>query len=101
MTTLQSAAVAGTGWILAHPKFLSTRSADGDLPKLSLGVLPQRIQDRKSTRLNSSHTVISYAVFCLKKKKKKQQNKTQETPTQSTATHNTNDKSDVLDKDPF
>src|SRR5438034_11433951 len=26
-------------------------------------------QDRKSTRLNSSHTVISYAVFCLKKKK--------------------------------
>src|SRR5438034_7549563 len=29
-------------------------------------------RDRKSTRLNSSHTVISYAVFCLKKKKKKQ-----------------------------
>src|SRR5947207_3915555 len=28
--------------------------------------------DRKSTRLNSSHTVISYAVFCLKKKKKQQ-----------------------------
>src|SRR5436190_19547232 len=30
-----------------------------------------RRSDRKSTRLNSSHTVISYAVFCLKKKKKK------------------------------
>src|SRR5689334_25353239 len=29
------------------------------------------IQDRKSTRLNSSHSSISYAVFCLKKKKKK------------------------------
>src|SRR5260221_7575727 len=28
-----------------------------------------RDEDRKSTRLNSSHTVISYAVFCLKKKK--------------------------------
>src|SRR5437588_3934653 len=28
-----------------------------------------RPEDRKSTRLNSSHTVISYAVFCLKKKK--------------------------------
>src|SRR5947207_9808696 len=27
-------------------------------------------QDRKSTRLNSSHTVISYAVFCLKKKRR-------------------------------
>src|SRR5438067_8750431 len=30
-----------------------------------------RFQDRKSTRLNSSHVSISYAVFCLKKKKKK------------------------------
>src|SRR2546426_8775830 len=30
--------------------------------------------DRKSTRLNSSHLVISYAVFCLKKKKKKNKN---------------------------
>src|SRR5437588_5893976 len=32
-------------------------------------------EDRKSTRLNSSHTVISYAVFCLKKKKKKNNQK--------------------------
>src|SRR3712207_8962942 len=31
----------------------------------------QQPQDRKSTRLNSSHANISYAVFCLKKKKKK------------------------------
>src|SRR5690625_5631076 len=31
-------------------------------------------QDRKSTRLNSSHVAISYAVFCLKKKKKKTKN---------------------------
>src|SRR5688572_33054515 len=30
-----------------------------------------RLRDRKSTRLNSSHSQISYAVFCLKKKKKK------------------------------
>src|SRR5947207_5072128 len=37
---------------------------------------PQRQLDRKSTRLNSSHTVISYAVFCLKKKKKKNKSKT-------------------------
>src|SRR5436190_18225481 len=38
------------------------------------GAMRQRfltITDRKSTRLNSSHTVISYAVFCLKKKKNK------------------------------
>src|SRR5207249_12025554 len=33
-----------------------------------------RGQDRKSTRLNSSHVSISYAVFCLKKKKKKKKN---------------------------
>src|SRR5438034_8500127 len=33
--------------------------------------LARNEKDRKSTRLNSSHTVISYAVFCLKKKKKK------------------------------
>src|SRR5438034_3093797 len=33
------------------------------------------ITDRKSTRLNSSHTVISYAVFCLKKKKKNNENR--------------------------
>src|SRR5690625_5424746 len=32
------------------------------------------IQDRKSTRLNSSHVAISYAVFCLKKKKQNQYN---------------------------
>src|SRR5947207_5674195 len=32
---------------------------------------PARGADRKSTRLNSSHTVISYAVFCLKKKKRR------------------------------
>src|SRR5256885_10249417 len=35
-----------------------------------LGATARPLQDRKSTRLNSSHLVISYAVFCLKKKKK-------------------------------
>src|SRR5256885_908213 len=38
-----------------------------DLPGRPMG---HRAGDRKSTRLNSSHLVISYAVFCLKKKKK-------------------------------
>src|SRR5256884_6120598 len=36
---------------------------------------PRFILDRKSTRLNSSHGYISYAVFCLKKKKKNDQRK--------------------------
>src|SRR5207244_8336710 len=34
-----------------------------------------RLSDRKSTRLNSSHQIISYAVFCLKKKRKKRYHK--------------------------
>src|SRR2546430_6175824 len=38
---------------------------------LLASALAQRLQDRKSTRLNSSHSQISYAVFCLKKKKKR------------------------------
>src|SRR3712207_6949467 len=37
--------------------------------RASRGALARRSQDRKSTRLNSSHANISYAVFCLKKKK--------------------------------
>src|SRR3712207_7244525 len=36
-------------------------------------------EDRKSTRLNSSHANISYAVFCLKKKKKRKKEKKQST----------------------
>src|SRR5258708_14617684 len=37
----------------------------------------RQILDRKSTRLNSSHQIISYAVFCLKKKKKKKRSSRQ------------------------
>src|SRR5437764_1527210 len=37
--------------------------------------IDREIVDRKSTRLNSSHRCISYAVFCLKKKKKKKNTK--------------------------
>src|SRR3712207_8363146 len=44
------------------------------LPVRGLHHLPIRHLDRKSTRLNSSHANISYAVFCLKKKKKQDHN---------------------------
>src|SRR5256885_10297192 len=52
---------------------LDSLSADGDLAYISVrGTLTRdstaAALDRKSTRLNSSHLVISYAVFCLKKK---------------------------------
>src|SRR2546430_12735662 len=48
---------------------------DGDFVLLALTVLADDDSsvDRKSTRLNSSHSQISYAVFCLKKKKNKNQ----------------------------
>src|SRR3712207_7223913 len=51
------------GWTTFEIMIMA-RAAD----MLTSGVLPY--QDRKSTRLNSSHANISYAVFCLKKKKK-------------------------------
>src|SRR3712207_8093075 len=40
------------------------------VPRNCRGRIAGIVQDRKSTRLNSSHANISYAVFCLKKKKK-------------------------------
>src|SRR5438034_8735557 len=61
----RSAPLAGTGIAVAPPP-------GGDWPQWAhdprqLGLADAAL-DRKSTRLNSSHTVISYAVFCLKKK---------------------------------
>src|SRR2546426_6016009 len=54
-------------------------SGGGNRPNSSSGGIAVRCgqvsgEDRKSTRLNSSHLVISYAVFCLKKKKKNTDN---------------------------
>src|SRR5256885_7229370 len=49
---------------------LRTDGADRANVALRTGRTLCPIQDRKSTRLNSSHLVISYAVFCLKKKTK-------------------------------
>src|SRR5207253_7783151 len=47
------------------------RRASGHLPSSTYGERCPDARDRKSTRLNSSHVAISYAVFCLKKKKQK------------------------------
>src|SRR3712207_8490580 len=61
--------VAGAGEERRAPRAArgGRRGAEGVLPG---SANPQRIgRDRKSTRLNSSHANISYAVFCLKKKK--------------------------------
>src|SRR5438034_4718924 len=70
-----------------------TRSFNPPIRKMREIATSGRIgQDRKSTRLNSSHTVISYAVFCLKKKKKKKKNKPKTkthttSPSTTTTTH--------------
>src|SRR5687768_17633224 len=62
--------------------FRSRAPLGEDLERFTGGALIAEIvlrfgrEDRKSTRLNSSHGYISYAVFCLKKKKKKTRHKT-------------------------
>src|SRR5437763_14009358 len=55
------------------PDGIMVRSDDADVDATLSRALGREValSDRKSTRLNSSHRCISYAVFCLKKKKKK------------------------------
>src|SRR2546427_7641763 len=61
---------AGSSFVrVVHPDAGSLRVKIGDGPEQTLS--GSKPADRKSTRLNSSHSQISYAVFCLKKKKKK------------------------------
>src|SRR5207244_13023511 len=47
----------------------SSQASERGPPSLSRSLVASASGDRKSTRLNSSHQIISYAVFCLKKKK--------------------------------
>src|SRR5260221_5376404 len=59
----------------ASARAMVARSVQSSRFHISCSVQPTKfsrrpLRDRKSTRLNSSHTVISYAVFCLKKKKR-------------------------------
>src|ERR1035441_10819751 len=67
------------------PTSLESATAFRDTPFLTLLPIPTwrwaTPRDRKSTRLNSSHLGISYAVFCLKKKKKQKQDPKKERPT--------------------
>src|SRR2546426_2241795 len=59
-------------WSQPHASTVEPRMPSGDhLIWIDLEMTGLKPEDRKSTRLNSSHLVISYAVFCLKKKKKK------------------------------
>src|SRR5438094_2033497 len=62
---------AGAEYFAAHPAELVERQKELE-KTLNHDVIAftSAVADRKSTRLNSSHRTISYAVFCLKKKKK-------------------------------
>src|SRR3989454_5320456 len=62
--------VYGAGVRLRAAGEPAAREAGGNAMKRIAALVPFLLVDRKSTRLNSSHLVISYAVFCLKKKKK-------------------------------
>src|SRR3712207_8656323 len=60
------------GGVMEHIEEAGVHSGDSccTLPPVTLGrTVLENVRDRKSTRLNSSHANISYAVFCLKKKK--------------------------------
>src|SRR2546427_8618078 len=60
----------------ADHQFLAVVQVEAHPVQVGQGVVDQCREvgrDRKSTRLNSSHSQISYAVFCLKKKKKEQE----------------------------
>src|SRR5256885_7476798 len=59
------------GWKDGNHNILNRAKKNSDSHKRSTKS-ERSVSDRKSTRLNSSHLVISYAVFCLKKKKKQQ-----------------------------
>src|SRR5690349_23346468 len=64
-------AVGERGILLAVCDGVGGRRAGEVASTLALETLASEMEDRKSTRLNSSHVEISYAVFCLKKKTKK------------------------------
>src|SRR2546427_7879897 len=59
----------GAGLVLKELKALSSAAAPATVTELGSSSVGASKPDRKSTRLNSSHSQISYAVFCLKKKK--------------------------------
>src|SRR5437667_8548195 len=62
--------VRGRGVVVDEPSLVAVSTTTGEV--IAIGLEAQQMYgDRKSTRLNSSHITISYAVFCLKKKKKK------------------------------
>src|SRR5256885_11319765 len=69
-TLFRSDPFSGSGTIPLRIRGAGVLRADGWLSRTPADFVQRRCKDRKSTRLNSSHLVNSYAVFCLKKKKK-------------------------------
>src|SRR5688572_31286152 len=63
--------IQATGTCQYGPRYLLPAMPFASLGLIGFSFVNRKPIDRKSTRLNSSHSQISYAVFCLKKKKKK------------------------------
>src|SRR2546427_9233923 len=85
-TTLFRSVQCGPWGLEGESDFLYHNRGDGTFEEVSVkagvhddigyyGLGVMWVEDRKSTRLNSSHSQISYAVFCLKKKKKNKSNR--------------------------
>src|SRR5205814_7575408 len=72
VTRTGSSHAANAAAAMARGSFMRARRCDSLNVNGIAPTPPKHERDRKSTRLNSSHLGISYAVFCLKKKKKKQ-----------------------------
>src|SRR3712207_7076416 len=66
---LMSAGALTLAAISCGAVFMGANSYIGNAPNFMVYAIAKDAGDRKSTRLNSSHANISYAVFCLKKKK--------------------------------
>src|SRR5688572_31590300 len=67
--SLHTVTVENDGTVRAHRRYVQGQTLASLTDQFQKDVRSSK--DRKSTRLNSSHSQISYAVFCLKKKKKK------------------------------
>src|SRR5215208_8081612 len=75
--------------LFPYTTLFRSRCGIGAVPACGAPRWPSPHPDRKSTRLNSSHVAISYAVFCLKKKNNKEKNGLDDPTTKIRRAHTT------------
>src|SRR5207244_5984567 len=67
LTSLREKLVKIGAKVVSHGRYVTFQLAEVAVPRQMFADILTNFSDRKSTRLNSSHQIISYAVFCLKK----------------------------------